>query len=60
MSDLRINRRLFTAGTAFAVAGVAAPALAADPKPEKSKVAIAVGGKASFYYLPLTIAEQLG
>ncbi len=32
----------------------------AQGKPEKSKVAIAVGGKAGFYYLPLTIAEQLG
>jgi hypothetical protein len=29
-------------------------------KLEKSKVSIAVGGKAAFYYLPLTIAEQLG
>ena len=28
--------------------------------PEKSKVTIAVGGKAAFYYLPLTIAEQRG
>jgi NitT/TauT family transport system substrate-binding protein len=27
---------------------------------EKSKVHIAVGGKNSFYYLPLTVAEQLG
>jgi len=27
---------------------------------EKKDVHIAVGGKASFYYLPLTIAEQLG
>jgi NitT/TauT family transport system substrate-binding protein len=27
---------------------------------EKSKVHIAVGGKAAFYYLPPTIAEQLG
>ncbi|MFN7445239.1 MAG: ABC transporter substrate-binding protein [Curvibacter sp.] len=41
-------------------AALGVPALAADPKLEKSKVAIAVGGKASFYYLPLTIAEQLG
>ncbi|MEO8740076.1 MAG: ABC transporter substrate-binding protein [Casimicrobiaceae bacterium] len=32
----------------------------AQGKPEKSKVAIAVGGKAGFYYLPLTIAERLG
>ena len=29
-------------------------------KPEKPKVSIAVGGKAAFYYLPLTIAERLG
>ncbi len=28
--------------------------------PERKDVHIAVGGKASFYYLPLTIAEQLG
>ena len=28
--------------------------------PEKPKVVIAVGGKASLYYLPLTVAEQLG
>ena len=27
---------------------------------EKKDVHIAVGGKAAFYYLPLTIAEQLG
>ena len=27
---------------------------------EKPKVTIAVGGKNLFYYLPLTIAEQLG
>ena len=32
----------------------------AQGKPEKSKVSIAVGGKAAFYYLPLTIAERLG
>lgn len=28
--------------------------------PEKPRVTIAVGGKASLYYLPLTLAEQLG
>jgi len=32
----------------------------AQGKPEKTKVSIAVGGKAAFYYLPLTIAERLG
>jgi len=38
----------------------ASPAVLAQGKPEKSKVTIAVGGKALFYYLPLTIAERLG
>ena len=52
-----LNRRQFTA---LAAAAVAAPSLYAQGKPEKSKVSIAVGGKAGFYYLPLTIAEQLG
>ncbi len=29
-------------------------------KPEKTEVTIAVGGKAALYYLPLSLAEQLG
>ena len=29
-------------------------------KPEKTQITIAVGGKAALYYLPLTLAEQLG
>ena len=57
MTTRSLSRRQFAA---FAAAAVAAPALYAQGKPEKSKVAIAVGGKAAFYYLPLTIAEQLG
>ncbi|MDZ4075463.1 MAG: ABC transporter substrate-binding protein [Hylemonella sp.] len=60
MSNNLINRRVFTAGTALAAAALAAPALRAQNRPEKTKLAIAVGGKASFYYLPLTLAEQLG
>lgn len=60
MSKNLINRRVFTAGTALAAAALAAPALRAQNRPEKTKLAIAVGGKASFYYLPLTLAEQLG
>jgi NitT/TauT family transport system substrate-binding protein len=57
MSSTSLNRRRFTL---LAAATVAAPALRAQGKLEKSKVAIAVGGKAAFYYLPLTISEQLG
>jgi NitT/TauT family transport system substrate-binding protein len=44
----------------LAAAAVAVPSLRAQGRIEKTKVTIAVGGKAAFYYLPLTIAEQLG
>jgi NitT/TauT family transport system substrate-binding protein len=43
---------------ALSVLGGLAPA--AQAAPEKSKVTIAVGGKAALYYLPLTLAERLG
>jgi NitT/TauT family transport system substrate-binding protein len=42
------------------LACVAATATAQGQGLEKKDVHIAVGGKASLYYLPLTIAEQLG
>ncbi|MDB5955679.1 ABC transporter substrate-binding protein [Ramlibacter sp.] len=57
MSAPSLNRRSFTV---LAAAAIAAPTLHAQGKLEKTKLAIAVGGKASFYYLPLTISEQLG
>jgi len=60
MPNQSISRRSFNAGAVLVAASLAAPALRAQAKLSKSKVAIAVGGKASFYYLPLTIAEQLG
>jgi NitT/TauT family transport system substrate-binding protein len=60
MQKNMITRRTFAAGAAAAAATVAAPALRAQPRLEKSKLAIAVGGKSAFYYLPLTISEQLG
>src|SRR5258705_979651 len=43
---------------AFALA--AWPLLASAQALEKKEVHVAVGGKTSLYYLPLTIAEQLG
>lgn len=55
-----LNRRSFHSLAMAGAALIAAPALRAQPKLEKSKVSIAVGGKAAFYYLPLTISEQLG
>jgi len=60
MKSISLNRRTFAAAAALAAASVAAPALRAQGKLEKTKVSIAVGGKAAFYYLPLTISEQLG
>lgn len=55
-----VSRRLFAGGTALAAAALAFPALRAQSRLEKPKIALAVGGKAAFYYLPLTISEQLG
>lgn len=54
-------RRTVLKTLALASASVAFPHVwAQSGKPEKSKLTIAVGGKNLFYYLPLTIAEQLG
>jgi NitT/TauT family transport system substrate-binding protein len=36
------------------------PGLAQAQKPETTKVRLAVGGKSSLYYLPLTVTERLG
>lgn len=55
-----LSRRQILALTGAAATTVAAPLLLAQTKPEKSRIVIAVGGKAAFYHLPLTIAEQLG
>ncbi|GAB3629765.1 Putative aliphatic sulfonates-binding protein [Pandoraea terrae] len=63
----RTRRALTIYGTTITLlaglgAGLApAPAAAAPREPlEKPKLSIAVGGKPGLYYLPLTIAEQLG
>ena len=55
-----ISRRVFASGTILAAATLALPALRAQPRPETRKITLSVGGKAAFYYLPLTISEQLG
>jgi len=60
MNNIQFNRRTLLAVTTWAAASGAAPALWAQPRLEKTKIAIAVGGKAAFCNLPLTIAEQLG
>ncbi len=53
------RREIFKFAGAAGVLGVA-PSLVRAQKIEKSKVHIAVGGKALTYYLPLTIAERNG
>jgi len=59
MKNMPITRRTFAfAGACAALLGT--PALRAQPRLERPRVSIAVGGKSAFYYLPLTIAEQLG
>lgn len=60
MQNNTFTRRTFTISAAVAAAAVAAPALRAQPRIEKPKLALSVGGKSAFYYLPLTISEQLG
>lgn len=60
MQNKTFNRRTFGAVSVGSLACLAMPSLWAQSKLEKTKVSIAVGGKAAFYYLPLTIAEQLG
>src|SRR3954467_12529066 len=57
MAPPMLDRRRFAA---LAAAAIAAPVLLAQLKVEKPRLTIACGGKAAFYYLPLTIAEQLG
>jgi NitT/TauT family transport system substrate-binding protein len=52
---LNINIAIAVAAAAFAPLSIYAQGAL-----EKKEVHIAVGGKASLYYLPLTIAEQLG
>ena len=60
MTPLPFNRRQFNTGLLAGAASLAMPSVRAQGKLEKTTVSIAVGGKASFYYLPLTLAEQLG
>lgn len=55
-----MTRRTFLASSAGIAAAAALPRAALAQAIEKPKLTIAVGGKNLFYYLPLTIAEQLG
>jgi NitT/TauT family transport system substrate-binding protein len=54
-----LSRRTTLAGLSALAASSALPARA-QTVPEKSKITLAVGGKALLYYLPLTVAERRG
>lgn len=60
MNKPQLSRRTFAAGTTMLAGSLAVAPLWAQPQPQKTKISIAVVDKASFYHLPLTIAEQLG
>ena len=55
-----LNRRQFSLSIATSVPVWTLAAGATEVRAERSRVTLAVSGKSSFYYLPLTIAEQLG
>src|SRR5262249_14750227 len=52
--------RQWLSAASFAVTLVLAPGFASAQKLETTKVRLAVGGKSSLYYLPLTVTERLG
>lgn len=58
--DDPVSRRHFAKCLTLAGLASAVPVALAQGKVEKSKIIISVDGKASFTYLPLTIADQLG
>ena len=57
-----ISRRQLGGAGLLLATSLAMPALQAQPRPklERTRIVMAVGGKASLGYLPLTISEQLG
>jgi NitT/TauT family transport system substrate-binding protein len=60
MNTPRLTRRSFALAATATATTLAVPGLLAQGRIEKPRLSLAVGGKAAFYYLPLTISEQLG
>ena len=58
--EVNRRRRQLSLLAAAGIAILVSPSIRAQTKLEKSKVTIAVSAKASFYQLPLTLADQLG
>lgn len=55
-----MTRRQWSGAGLLLAGSLAMPALRAQPKLERTRVVVAVDGKASLGFLPLTISEQLG
>jgi NitT/TauT family transport system substrate-binding protein len=55
-----LTRRHWGGAALFLTTSLTLSLLQAQPKLERTRIVMAVGGKASLSYLPLTIAEQLG
>ena len=60
MGRLSIGRRSFVSAAALSVTGLVVTGVRAQDKLVKSRVAIAVGSRASFHFLPLMVAQRLG
>ena len=54
------TRRQLLSGSLLVAATAVLPELHAQPRLEKTKIMMAIDGRTVLYYLPLTIAEQLG
>lgn len=60
MFNQQLLRRTFVFGCALPAVAARVGVARAQGKPEKSRVMLAVGNKASLQHLPLTLAERLG
>ena len=57
---MTFNRRSLLAAGTLSALSLAVPLLGAQPRPERTKVTIAVDGQSALHHLPLTLAAQLG
>lgn len=60
MDGVWIDRRNLLAGAVAALSGISGRPVHAQAKPEKARVVLATGARASLNCLPLTIADRLG
>ena len=60
LPNLSLNRRAVLAAPALLLTGLCARAQSAPASAQRRKVVLALGGKTALYYLPVTLADQLG